>query len=148
MLPMTNQEKTYRQKAGKLKITQDDVIRIVGRIMKAKGITVADSVFEMLNGCFSTQQGWPETAEAVYLMFDEERDRLARMEQAQQQRKHAEDMEMARAGAAIIVQNTLQSNEAVAKKDARQYVDQWNNIVENGAQVGYNLVEKGNDKRN
>jgi hypothetical protein len=59
---MTKQEKTNRQKAGRLKITQEDVIRIVGRKMKAKGLEAAEELFKILNDNFSTERGWPETA--------------------------------------------------------------------------------------
>ena len=137
---MTKQEKTTnRQKAGRLRITQEDVVRIVGRMMKAKGLEAAEGLFDVLNGSFSTEKGWPETAEAVYAMFDEERERQKEQERVSRRRQHTEEVELARAGVPLILQQN--SNEASGVKDARQYtdyeVDQWNNLIEKGAKVAY-----------
>lgn len=138
---MTKQEKTNRQKAGRLKITQEDVIRIVGRKMKAKGLEAAEELFKILNDNFSTERGWPETAAGVYAMFDEERERLEEQERVSRRRQHTEEVELARAGAPLILQSN--ANEASAIKDARQWndydVDQWNNMIEKGANVAYKM---------
>ena len=138
---MTREEKANKEKAGRLKITQTDVIRIVGRRMKAKGLVAAEELFEVLNDNFSTERGWPETAAAVYAMFDEERERLKEQQQFDLRRQHVENMEVARAGAPLILQNN--SNEASSVKDARQWndynVDQWNNMIEQGANVAYKM---------
>ena len=138
---MVEEERTNRKKAGRLKITQEVVIRIVGRKMKAKGLEAAEELFKILNDNFSTERGWPETAAAVYAMFDEERERLKELERVSRRQQHTEEVELARAGAALILQNN--SNEASTIKDARQWndydVDQWNNMIEKGAKVAYKM---------
>lgn len=135
---MTTQEKTDRRNAGRLRITQEDVVRIVGRKMKAKGLEAAEELFETLNNNFSTERGWPETAGAVYAMFDEERSRLQEEQQALRRREHAEELEVARAGAPLILQNNSNTASAVRNQRNDCKVDQWNNMIEGGAQVGYN----------
>ena len=147
---MSKQENTNRQKAGRLKITQEDVIRIVGYKMKAKGLEAAEELFKLLNDNFSTERGWPETAAGVYAMFDEERERLKEQERVSRQRQHTEEVELARAGAPLILQSN--TNEASGIKDGRQWkeydVDQWNNMIEKGAKVSYkNWGGQDNDTR-
>ena len=73
-------------------ITQDDVIRIIKRIIKIDGLDAAREAFRHMNEFFSGEKGWAETTEAVYQLIAD-----IRKEEKQQSRK--EKLEDQRAGA-------------------------------------------------
>ena len=79
-----------------LNITQDDVVRIVRRIIDVDGLEEARAAFKQMNEFFSGMEGWTETADAVYDLFAEQR-------KAEQQRLRKEKLEEQRAGAPLFV---------------------------------------------
>ena len=79
-----------------LNITQDDVVRIVRRIIDVDGLEKAREAFRQMNGFFSVMEGWAETADAVYALFAAQRE-------AEQQRLRKEKLEEQRAGAPLFV---------------------------------------------
>lgn len=79
-----------------LNITQDDVVRIVRRIIDVDGLEEARAAFKQMNEFFSGMEGWTETTDAVY-------DLLAEHREAEQQRLRKEKLEEQRAGAPLFV---------------------------------------------
>ena len=79
-----------------LNITQDDVVRIVRRIISVDGLVEARAAFRQMNEFFSGIEGWTETTDAVY-------DLLAEHREAEQQRLRKEKLEEQRAGAPLFV---------------------------------------------
>ena len=79
-----------------LNITQDDVVRIVRRIIDVDGLEEARAAFKQMNEFFSGMEGWTETTDAVY-------DLLAEQREAEQQRLRKEKLEEQRAGAPLFV---------------------------------------------
>lgn len=79
-----------------LNITQDDVVRIVRRIIDVDGLVEARAAFKQMNEFFSGMEGWTETTDAVY-------DLLAEHREAEQQRLRKEKLEEQRAGAPLFV---------------------------------------------
>ena len=79
-----------------LNITQDDVVRIVRRIINVDGLEAARAAFKQMNEFFSGMEGWTETTDAVY-------DLLAEHREAEQQRLRKEKLEEQRAGAPLFV---------------------------------------------
>jgi hypothetical protein len=79
-------------------ITQDDVIRIIKRIIKIDGLDAAREAFRHMNEFFSGVKGWAETTEAVYQLIAD-----IRKEEKQQSRK--EKLEDQRAGASHFKHN-------------------------------------------
>ena len=79
-----------------LNITQDDVVRIVRRIIDVDGLEEARAAFRQMNEFFSGMEGWTETTDAVY-------DLLAEHREAEQQRLRKEKLEEQRAGAPLFV---------------------------------------------
>ena len=88
-----------------LNITQDDVVRIVRRIIDVDGLEEARAAFKQMNEFFSGMEGWTETTDAVY-------DLLAEHREAEQQRLRKEKLEEQRAGAPLFVvsEKTMTSN--------------------------------------
>ena len=79
-----------------LNITQDEVVRIVRRIINVDGLEEARAAFKQMNEFFSGMEGWTETTDAVY-------DLLAEHREAEQQRLRKEKLEEQRAGAPLFV---------------------------------------------
>ena len=77
-------------------ITQDDVIRIIRRIVKVDGLEAARAAFKQMNEFFSGIKGWAEVTEEVYDFFAEKR-------KEEKQRAREEKLEELRIAAPNIV---------------------------------------------
>ena len=88
-----------------LNITQDDVVRIVRRIIDVDGLEEARAAFKQMNEFFSVMEGWTETADAVYDLFAEQR-------KAEQQRLRKEKLEEQRAAAPLLVVSSQSTSDA------------------------------------
>ena len=119
---MTQDPYQKQQKRGKLKITQEDVVKVVMRIIDVKGLDAANAAFGQLNDCFSTKKGWAETADEVY-------DLLAGKRKEEKRELREEKLETQRAGAANIVMMNKNDLTGIGK------VDQVNGVIEDGAEV-------------
>ena len=89
---MTTKTTKQKPRRGKLKITQDSVLRRIADIYELKGLEVAIAKFELMNDLFSTEPGWDETAEEVtkYLIEKRKEDnRRLREEKLEEQRAAA-----------------------------------------------------------
>lgn len=121
---MTQDPYQKQQKRGKLKITQEDVVRVIMRIIDINGLDAAKTAFGQMNDYFSTKKGWAETADEVY-------DLLADKRKEEKLELREEKMETQRAGAAnIIVMNKNQCDATGINQ-----VDQLNGVIEDGAEV-------------
>lgn len=78
--------------ASRLNITQENVMRIITRIIEVDGLEAAKAAFKQMNEFFSGIQGWAETTEAVYALLSEKR-------KEQTQQLHEERLEEQRAAA-------------------------------------------------
>ena len=119
---MTQGPNQKQRKRGKLKITQEDVVKVVMRIIDVKGLDAANAAFGQLNDCFSTKKGWAETADEVY-------DLLADKRKEEKLELREEKLETQRAGAANIVMMNKNDSTGIGK------VDQVNGVIEDGAEV-------------
>jgi hypothetical protein len=119
---MTQGPNQKQRKRGKLKITQEDVVKVVMRIIDVKGLDAANAAFGQLNDCFSTKKGWAETADEVY-------DLLAGKRKEEKRELREEKLETQRAGAANIVMMNKNDLTGIGK------VDQVNGVIEDGAEV-------------
>ena len=88
-----------------LNITQDDVVRIVRRIINVDGLEAARAAFKQMNEFFSGLKGWAETTDAVYALFAEQR-------KAEQQKLRKEKLEEQRAGAPLFVVSSQSTSDA------------------------------------
>ena len=88
-----------------LNITQDDVVRIIRRIIDIDGLEEARMAFKQMNGFFSVMEGWAETADAVYELLAEQRE-------TEQQRLRREKLEEQRAGAPLFVVSSQSTSDA------------------------------------
>ena len=123
---MTQGPNQKQRKRGKLKITQEDVVKVVMRIIDVKGLDAANAAFGQLNDCFSTKKGWAETADEVY-------DLLADKRKEEKLELREEKLETQRAGAANIVVMNQNKNESISTGIGK--VDQLNGVIEDGAEV-------------
>ncbi len=119
---MTQGPNQKQRKRGKLKITQEDVVKVVMRIIDVKGLDAANAAFGQLNDCFSTKKGWAETADEVY-------DLLAGKRKEEKRELREEKLETQRAGAANIVMMNKNDLTGIGK------IDQVNGVIEDGAEV-------------
>lgn len=88
-----------------LNITQDDVVKIIRRIIDVDGLEAARAAFKQMNEFFSVMEGWAETADAVYDLFAEQR-------KAEQQRLRKEKLEEQRAAAPLFVVSSQSTSDA------------------------------------
>ena len=88
-----------------LNITQDEVVRIVRRIINVDGLEEARAAFKQMNEFFSGLKGWAETTDAVYALFAEQR-------KAEQQKLRKEKLEEQRAGAPLFVVSSQSTSDA------------------------------------
>ena len=88
-----------------LNITQDEVVRIVRRIINVDGLEAARAAFKQMNEFFSGLKGWAETTDAVYALFAEQR-------KAEQQKLRKEKLEEQRAGAPLFVVSSQSTSDA------------------------------------
>jgi hypothetical protein len=116
---MTQDPYQKQQKRGKLKITQEDVVRVIMRIIDINGLDAAKTAFGQMNDYFSTKKGWAETADEVYDLLADKR--------------KEEKLETQRAGAANIVVMNQNKNESISTGIGK--VDQLNGVIEDGAEV-------------
>lgn len=123
---MTQDPYQKQQKRGKLKITQEDVVRVIMRIIDINGLDAAKTAFGQMNDYFSTKKGWAETADEVY-------DLLADKRKEEKLELREEKMETQRAGAANIVVMNQNKNESISTGIGK--VDQLNGVIEDGAEV-------------
>ena len=89
---MTTSTHKSKPRRGKLKITQDSVLRRIADYYELKGLDVAIAKFELMNDLFSTEPGWDETAEEVtkYLIQKRKEDnQKLREEKLEEQRAAA-----------------------------------------------------------
>ena len=93
---MTQDPNQKQQKRGKLKITQEDVVRVIMRIIDINGLDAAKTAFGQMNDYFSTKKGWAETADEVYGLLADKR-------KEEKQELREEKLETQRAGAANII---------------------------------------------
>jgi hypothetical protein len=114
--------------SGKLNITQENVVRVIRRIISIDGLAAAKDAFRQMNYFFSGLEGWAETTDAVYSLFAE----THRQEQIEQ---HAEKLELQRAAAPNIVM--LNHNKNLSESTGIGKVNQLNGLVEDGAEVTY-----------
>ena len=119
---MTQDPYQKQQKRGKLKITQEDVVRVIMRIIDINGLDAAKTAFGQMNDYFSTKKGWAETADEVY-------DLLADKRKEEKLELREEKLETQRAGAANIVLMNKNDSTGIGK------VDQVNGVIEDGAEV-------------
>ena len=119
---MTQDPNPKQQKRGKLKITQEDVVRVIMRIIDINGLDAAKTAFGQMNDYFSTKKGWAETADEVY-------DLLAGKRKEEKRELREEKLETQRAGAANIVMMNKNDLTGIGK------VDQVNGVIEDGAEV-------------
>lgn len=119
---MTQDPYQKQQKRGKLKITQEDVVRVIMRIIDINGLDAAKTAFGQMNDYFSTKKGWAETADEVY-------DLLADKRKEEKLELREEKLETQRAGAANIVMMNKNDSTGIGK------VDQVNGVIEDGAEV-------------
>lgn len=123
---MTQDPYQKQQKRGKLKITQEDVVRVIMRIIDINGLDAAKTAFGQMNDYFSTKKGWAETADEVY-------DLLADKRKEEKLELREEKLETQRAGAANIVVMNQNKNESISTGIGK--VDQLNGVIEDGAEV-------------
>lgn len=123
-------------KPKELNITQDRVVAIIKRTIELKGPDEAVLMFDHMNSYFSAEPGWAETAEKVYELFANERKKQKKEEMKEHQRQHREKLEVARAGAPFVKNINHHSS-----TDARK-IDQFNNLIEEGAEIGYYCKNK------
>lgn len=88
-----------------LNITQDDVVKIIRRIIDVDGLEEARAAFKQMNEFFSVMEGWAETADEVYDLFAEQRE-------TEQQRLRKEKLEEQRAGAPLFVVSSQSTSDA------------------------------------
>ncbi len=123
---MTQDPYQKQKKRGKLKITQEDVVRVIMRIIDINGLDAAKTAFGQMNDYFSTKKGWAETADEVY-------DLLADKRKEEKLELREEKLETQRAGAANIVVMNQNKNESISTGIGK--VDQLNGVIEDGAEV-------------
>ena len=123
---MTQDPYQKQQKRGKLKITQEDVVRVIMRIIDINGLDAAKTAFGQMNDYFSTKKGWAETADEVY-------DLLADKRKEEKLELREEKLETQWAGAANIVVMNQNKNESISTGIGK--VDQLNGVIEDGAEV-------------
>jgi hypothetical protein len=109
----------------KLNITQDDVVKVIKRIIKVDGLEAAREAFRQMNWFFSGLPGWAETTDAAYDIF-------ATARRKEHQEQLAARLEEQRASAPNIVMLNNNESTGVGK------VDQLNGFIENGAEVTHN----------
>ena len=93
---MTTKTPSTKPRRGKLKITQDCVLRRIANYYELKGLDVAIDKFELMNDLFSIEHGWDETAQEVTKYLIEKR-------KEENQRLREEKLEEQRAAASRFV---------------------------------------------
>ena len=93
---MTTKTPPSKPRRGKLKITQENVLRRIANYYELKGLDVAIAKFELMNDLFSAEPGWNEAVEEVtkYLIQKRKEDN---------QRQREEKLEEQRAAASRFV---------------------------------------------
>ena len=93
---MTTKTPPSKPRRGKLKITQESVLRRIANYYELKGLDVAIAKFELMNDLFSAEPGWNEAVEEVtkYLIQKRKEDN---------QRQREEKLEEQRAAASRFV---------------------------------------------
>ena len=87
---MTTKTSTSKPRRGKLKITQDSVLRRIANYYELKGLEVAIEKFEQMNELFSTEPGWDEAAKVVTdYLIDKRKEENQRLRQEKLEEKRA-----------------------------------------------------------
>lgn len=88
---MTINPLTPKPRRGKLKITQESVLRRIANYYELKGLDVAIEKFEQINELFSTEPGWDETAKVVteYLIEKRKEENQRHMEEKLKEQRAA-----------------------------------------------------------
>ena len=88
---MTNNTPKPKSRRGKLKITQDSVLRCIANCYELKGLDVAIAKFELINDLFSAEPGWDDTAEKVmeYLIEKRKEDKQTLREEKMEEQRAA-----------------------------------------------------------
>lgn len=122
-------------------ITQDDVIRVIMRIIDVDGLEAARAAFKQMNEFFSGVNGWAETTDAVYSLFANKR-----KEEKQQSRE--ERLEEQRIGAPNIVVLTKATSDA--KSIGNTEIDKMEVDVKSpGNTIARTIkIDKKDDERN
>ena len=122
-------------------ITQDDVIRVIKRIIDVDGLEAARAAFKQMNEFFSGVNGWAETTDAVYSLFANKR-----KEEKQQSRE--ERLEEQRIGAPNIVVLTKATSDAKSIGNAE--IDKMEVDVKSpGNTIARTIkIDKKDDERN
>ncbi len=122
-------------------ITQDDVIRVIMRIIDVDGLEAARAGFKQMNEFFSGVNGWAETTDAVYSLFANKR-----KEEKQQSRE--ERLEEHRIGAPNIVVLTKATSDAKSIGNAE--IDKMEVDVKSpGNTIARTIkIDKKDDERN
>lgn len=88
---MTIKTLTPKPRRGKLKITQECVLRRIANYYELKGLDVAIEKFEQMNELFSTEPGWDLTAKVVteYLIEKRKEENQRHMEEKLKEQRAA-----------------------------------------------------------
>lgn len=88
---MTIKPLSPKPRRGKLKITQESVLRRIANYYELKGLDVAIEKFEQMNDLFSTEPGWDETAKVVteYLIEKRKEENQRHMEEKLKEQRAA-----------------------------------------------------------
>ena len=98
---------TDNTKRGKLKITQERVVKNILFAIKTDGPEKGKLLFDMMNSYFSTEPGWPETAMEVRTLFAEMREKEEREILAEKEAKwKLEEMKVSNPSTLIYNTNT------------------------------------------
>ena len=124
--------------ANILKITQNDVIGIIMRIVEVDGLEAAKAAFKHMNDYFSGIKGWGDTTDAVYTLLAEKR-----KEENKQLRE--ERLEEQRAGAPKLV---VMSKASSFSKSIDADIDEMNvDINSPGNNVAKIIKLRGKDEQ-
>lgn len=130
---MNQEQPPPKPRRGKLKITLERVVASIRRVMQSDGLEVAKAEFRHLNELFSTEQGWGETAETVYVLFAEEQRRLAEAARSARQEEQAARLEEQRAAAPFFYM--FNTNKAAGMTNPNFNSDQMVGFAEDGSEI-------------
>lgn len=98
---MKDKGTTNKVKRRKLRITQEDVIRVINGIIAREGMEKAIEALKLMNDLFCGEDGWIETAKEVQALIASRR----KLEQQTEQQQRV-DMARALASGGINMQNS------------------------------------------
>lgn len=95
---MKHRDTTTKRELGKLRITQEDVISVIKRVIALEGLDKTAEEYKHLCYLYATLPGWAEAAEAITALLAAEREKALLQEQAMK-------LETAKLGAPAITQH-------------------------------------------